>query len=512
MPESAATPESPQRDVSSKRQQRRRLALLAVTVVVVLLARPVWHLLRTRWADQDAPDVLPPGVIDDASRMNRTRVREIWSIPSDPAAAESQLAELLEQTEAQGIPVSIAGARHSMGGHTIAPDGVVIDMRPFNHMALDESRDVLTVGAGALWSEIIPFLDARGRSVGVMQSNNSFSVGGSISVNCHGWQFGRPPISSLVESIRLMQADGTIVRCSRLENAELFSLALGGYGLFGVILDVDMHVVPNERYHLQQVVVPLEQALPTFDEIVTDDPDLAMVYARMGIVPSEFLEEVIINVLRRDPAADGSLPPLTEPGLVGLRRSLFRGSVGSEYGKELRWAAETRLQPHLRNRYFSRNQLLSEGVDVFQGRSADDTDILHEYFVPRDGLIAFVESLRTIIPRHEADLLNITVRSIGTDVDTFLRYADGDVFSFVMLFSQSRNSAGDRAMEALTQELIDAILAADGRYYLCYRLHATSDQFHRAYPQAERFFELKREYDPQERFQNQFYQRYGGKR
>ena len=46
-----------------------------------------------------------------------------------------------------------------------------------------------------------------------------------------------------------MKADGIIVRCSRNENAELFSLALGGYGLFGVILDVDLQVVPNERYH-----------------------------------------------------------------------------------------------------------------------------------------------------------------------------------------------------------------------------------------------------------------------
>ena len=85
-----------------------------------------------------------------------------------------------------------------------------------------------------------------------MQSNNAFSVGGSLSVNCHGWQFDRPPIASTVESFRLMQADGTIVRCSRKENQELFSLALGGYGLFGIILDAELRVVPNERYRLEQ--------------------------------------------------------------------------------------------------------------------------------------------------------------------------------------------------------------------------------------------------------------------
>ncbi|MEE8543582.1 MAG: hypothetical protein V3S94_06955, partial [Gammaproteobacteria bacterium] len=48
----------------------------------------------------------------------------------------------------------------------------------------------------------------------------------------------------------------------------------------------------------------------------------------------------------------------------------------------------------------------------------------------------------------------------------------------------------------------------DGRYYLPYRLHATADQFHRAYPQDEDFFDRKRQYDPDEVFRNRFYDKY----
>jgi len=44
---------------------------------------------------------------------------------------------------------------------------------------------------------------------------------------------------------------------------------------------------------------------------------------------------------------------------------------------------------------------------------------------------------------------------------------------------------------------------------LPYRLHATPEQFARAYPQSKQFFELKRKYDPEELFQNQFYVKYG---
>src|SRR5207245_10358085 len=127
--------------------------------------------------------------------------------------------------------------RHSMGGQTIAPDGISINMLPFKAMSLDAAGEILHVQAGAKWADVIPYLDKHGRSIEVMQSDNSFTVGGSLSVNCHGWQYGRPPIASTVESFRLMKADGSVVRCSRSENEEVFSLALGGYGLLGVVFD-----------------------------------------------------------------------------------------------------------------------------------------------------------------------------------------------------------------------------------------------------------------------------------
>ncbi|MBS0265655.1 MAG: FAD-binding oxidoreductase [Planctomycetes bacterium] len=496
--------------VPRRRKHRRVVVYLAagLTVLGLLCARPLWHVLSTAWNDVNQLEPVPPGFADDVSRMNRTPIVERVAVAADAAEAERQLAELLARAEREHLPVTMAGARHSMGGHTIAPAGIVIDMLPFQQMQYDAERELLHVQAGARWRDIIPYLDRFGRSVAVMQSDNTFTVGGSLSVNCHGWQYGRPPIAATVESLRLMRANGVIVRCSRTEHAELFSLVLGGYGLFGIILDAELRVVPNERYRLEQFLVPVNRALATFEEQVEQRSDAVMVYARIGIVPDRFLDEVILNVFYREAASDGPMPALTDPELVGLRRSLFRGSVGSDYGKELRWAAEARLQPHLSQRHFSRNQLLNEGSDIFQNRTAATTDILHEYFIPRAQVEPFVVELRQIIPRHRCDLLNITVRGINADTDSFLRYADQRMLAFVMLFNQPRTAEADAQMAALTRELIDAALAAGGRYYLPYRLHATPDQFRQAYPQADRFFELKREYDPQDLFQNQFYRKY----
>src|SRR5215469_1301115 len=207
--------------------------VLLLFLFAVLAGRPILHLARTAWHDRNQISPVPTGRTDDASRLDETAVAETWKIPDDDAAAEKQLATLLEYARTNHLKISIAGARHSMGGHTIYPNGIVIDMLPFNRMALDESRNILHVQAGARWRDVLTFLNAHGRSVAVMQSNDDFSVGGSLSVNCHGWQFDHPPIASTVVSFRLILANGRIVTCSRKENSELFSLVLGGYGLFG---------------------------------------------------------------------------------------------------------------------------------------------------------------------------------------------------------------------------------------------------------------------------------------
>ena len=495
--------------MKGKRARLWLWALAALLIVAVAaLGRPAFHLVWTLVRDRSDRPPLAEGSADDASAMNATPVAQIWDIPSNRETGERQLAALVRRAEREGVAVSVAGARHSMGGQTIARNGIVVNMLPFRAMKLDEARDVLHVQAGALWSDILPYLNARGRSVAVMQSNNSFTVGGSISVNCHGWQSGRPPIASTVESFRLLRADGTIVRCARNENPELFSLALGGYGLFGVILEVDLEVVPNEEYRLERFVTAIDGFVPAFEQQVRQGSETAMAYGRLSVAPESFLAEAILNVSRPVSSGKGRPSRTDFPEVAGLTRAIFRGQVGSDYGKSLRWNAEKRLAGAASGGAISRNQLLGEPANVFANRSAASTDILHEYFVPAEGFGAFVGRLRSIVTKHRGDLLNVTVRDVRRDDDSFLRYADRDMLALVMLFDQPRTAAGEAAMEAMTREMVDAVLALGGRFYLPYRLHATKEQLLAAYPQIPAFFASKRRYDPHQIFQNAFFAKY----
>jgi FAD/FMN-containing dehydrogenase len=502
-----AGPSSPRRPLWKRRAALLSAALIALPVAY--LARPGWHLWRTAKHDVDAVEPIRPGFVSDASRMGSTHVKEVWHAPANLADAEAQLSKLLRDVRENSLKVAIAGARHTMGGHTTFPDGVVLDMLPLAHLELDEDSNQLRVGAGAMWRDVLGYLDARGRSISIMQSNSSFTVGGSVSVNCHGWQVGRPPIASTVQSIRMMLADGSVVQCNREQHHELFSAALGGYGLMGVILEIELKVVPNRRYSLFRSIVPTNRLEQEWKSVVASHPGTEMVYARLNVTQERFLKDSILYAWHEDSAAGASIPSLRESNMVELRRQVFRGSAESEYGKQLRWDAEVNWQPKLGGNVNSRNQLLYEGVEIFQNRSADTTDILHEYFVPRGSLSTFVDKMGQIIQRHNGNLLNVTVRSVDQDLDTLLCYARQPVVSTVLLFHQRRDSAADEKMSAMTRELIDAALDVGGSYYLPYRPHASIDQFRRAYPRSQEFFALKKRWDPDEVFQNQFYLNYG---
>jgi hypothetical protein len=457
----------------------RRIIAACVIILILLIARPAGYITYNWLKDVPADSTLQKGYANDASHLNKTAVDSIVKVAAEPEAAIKQLAALVQTAAAAGKKISIAGAQHSMGGHTIYPDGLLIDMKSFNWMQLDSMRNLLTVGSGALWSSVIPYLDRYGRSVAVMQSNNSFSVGGSVSVNCHGWQPNSPPIASTVESFRLLNAEGTVVTCSRKENAELFSLVLGGYGLFGIILDVQLRVVNNSMYRLEQYIINSDDYIKKYDELVNQQPNIGMVYGRININPDHFMKEAMLSVFTIDKQAAPA--PLKKAGFAGLRRSVFRGSANSNYGKNLRWKMEKWSAHLISGKSFARNQLVNEGVETFQNTDPGYTDILHEYFIPKDSVERFIKVLATVIPQYKTDLLNITLRNVKEDKDAYLRYAREEVFGFVMLFNQPRTAEGEQEMEKLTRRLINEAVHLRGTYYLPYRLHATKEQMRAAY-------------------------------
>jgi len=485
--------------------KKKHLWIIGLLTLIILLSIPTFHILKTKWTENDKNQTIPNGYTNDASQLNLTKVDTIIQVPNDKKEIESQLKDILKYAKENNLKISIAGARHSMGGHTIYPKGIVLNMLPYKQMEIDTTNNILTIGSGALWEDALKFLDKYGKSIAIMQAFSSFSVGGSISVNGHGWQKDLPPISASVISFTLLTQDGKILNCSRQENEELFNLVIGGYGLFGVILDIKLKVVENIALQYKYVRISPENYISYYKKYVSDNPNVNLVFGRLRISDKHFLEEATLNFFEK---VEAKIPVLQNEKSTESQRLVFRGSVNSEYGKRLRWDLETGMNKVSKNEIYSRNELLNDHVSLIENKDTSSTDLLHEYFIPERNFIQYINDIKTILKNSKIDLLNITIRGVQQDNDSYLTYAREDVFGFVLLFNQKKTDEQEREMKILTNQLVDIAMKNEGTFYLPYRLHIDKDKMRKSYPNADNFFELKRKYDPDEMFNNKFYEHY----
>jgi FAD/FMN-containing dehydrogenase len=397
-----------------------------------------------------------------------------------------------------------------MGGQALVRDGVAMtfDVKPGAESWIEVDRAARTyrVAAGARWRQVIAALDPLGFSPAVMQSNHDFGVAATLSVNAHGWPVPYGPFGSTVRAFRLMLASGDLLVCSPGENADLFGLVMGGYGLLGIVTDLDVALTDNDLLRVTNELMPAAQLGPRMVSAITGDASIRMAYGRLAVDAKHFLRDALLVTLRPTP---GKTQPAASGGvMVTLSREVFRAQIGSDSAKRARWYAETVAGPKTSSGVASRNRLLNEPVANLAGRDRARTDILHEYFLPPEGLEPFLAACRTAIPGSRQDLLNVTLRYVQADPTSVLAYARERRVAAVMLFSQRMTKVDEEDMATLTRRLIDAALEAGGSFYLPYRLHARRDQVLRAYPRVEEFAAGKRRYDPGLLFQHAMWQQY----
>jgi FAD/FMN-containing dehydrogenase len=459
------------------------------------------------------------GTVNDASCLNRTPVHGIVRVQTD----DDVRAALAYAREA-GLKVSVAGVRHSMGGQAFAAGALLLDMRGFNRIRLDAERRVVTVQSGATWHDIQLQLHPR-FAVQAMQSTDIFSVGGSISVNAHGMDHRSGSVGKSVRQMRIMLPDGSIRTVSRDADAELFHHVVGGYGLFGVILEAELDVVDNVVYQSERRVVDYRAFDEVFTREIAGDPTVGLMYGHLSTSPGSLLREMLLYTYRAVDAPGAVTPPLGEVSQVKLRRLVFNLSKRGPTWMRLKWFAEKHVEPRLESCPVTRNEAMGQGeaclvsrndpmhdsVPYLRNALPDETDILHEYFIPRSAFVPFVDGLRAVVDEEDANLLNASVRVVHREEGALSYAPQDDMLAVVLYLNQAVTQSGTQAMARLTGRLIDLTASLGGRFFLPYQLHYTSAQLRRSYPEIDAVFDAKRRYDPGELLTSTFYQRFGRK-
>ena len=455
-----------------------------------------------------------PLLASDVARLAPARVARLEHV-----AAVEQLQVVLRDARQRGLKVSIAGSRHSQGGHTYTAGGVRLDMRTFNHiLAIDTVRRTVTVESGATWDEVQRAIAPHGLAIKVMQSSNIFTVGGTLSANAHGRDLDVTQVVEVVQRFRLLLADGRILEVSRDSNPELFSLVIGGYGLYGVILDVTLRVAPDELYEQQATAMDYAAFPAYFAEHIQRDSGIVLMLARPSIDPDldSFLREIVVVTWRHAPRRAGGTESyqLTEEQHVWRDKFFLGLSRRFNWAKALRWKLQKTIELGAgEHRLVSRNNAMRPPLaplELLAYHSRKNTDIIQEYYVPVEHFVAFMDRFRAILVAGEMNVLSSTVRYVSPNATPALAYAPKrPAFAIIQMSNVGLSPGAQAHAREVTQQLVEAALQFGGTYYLTYQLYPTADQLHRAYPNARRAFDRKRFYDPAELFSNQFYETYG---
>lgn len=446
-------------------------------------------------------------IAKDISRLMPVKMKVIKAEDS-----EEEIKKVVLDAEKNDDPISIAGMQHSQGGQTLYPNGILLDMKNYDKILdLDVKEKRITVQSGATWAALQEYINPYGLALKVSQSQNIFTIGGSLSVNVHGRDIRHHALIETVESFRLLDAKGQILTVSRQENSELFHTVIGGYGLFGVILDVTLHLTDDELYNIKTKSLPYDEYTSYFKREVLQNDDVKMHLARISVAPDSYLDEMYVTDYYRanDQTRLSDYNTLKRETIIAVPKFFLGLSRYNDWGKKRFWETQKAYTANIDGNLVSRNNVMRSDSAFMDYSNPTKTEVLQEYFVPIDQFADYIDDLRrTLSDEKDFNLLNITIRYVEHNDESLMSYAKDDMFALVMLINQGTDDESKDNTGRVIRNMIDVTLDHNGSYYLPYYGYPTKTQLFEAYPRTEEFFRLKKKYDPDNRFMNLFYEEY----
>src|SRR5947209_12320883 len=367
-------------------------------------------------------------VNDIHSQLNRTRVRELL-LPR----SRNELAEIVHSASRKGLPISVSGCRHSMGGQQFATVSICIDTRPLARViSFDQERGLIEAEGGIQWPKLIrTYLDAKAdkaKQWGIAQKQtgaDTFTLGGSLSSNVHGRGLAMKPLISNIESFTLINADGKSIRCSRDENNELFRLATGGYGLFGLIDSVRLRLVPRQKLRRVVEIIRADNLPKRFEERIAQK----FVYGDFQFLVDEkspdFLQRGVFScyepisedepIVAKKKLRDDDWLELLRLAYTDREKAFKRYSdyYLSTNGQTY-WSDTNQLSAYLPNYALKIRELIG---------GEESSLIITEIYVPRPALPDFLRQAADLLRSNRTTVIYGTVRLIEKDDESFLAWA-----------------------------------------------------------------------------------------
>ncbi len=438
---------------------------------------------------------------DVHSALNPTRHARVFL----PESAEA-VAELLGNAQRAGKGVACAGAQHAMGGQQFLEQGWLLDTRRLSGvLEFDPGAGLVQVAAGTRWPALQRFLAARrdshgeGWAIAQKQTGaDDFSLGGSLASNIHGRGLDRPPLVDDIESFTLVLPQGCALQVDRQREPELFALAVGGYGLFGVVTDITLRL--QKRSLLQRDVHLLRRAelADAFAEARASGAGFGDFQFAIDPDSPDFLDLGVFACYRpcAGQPAEAAAPQALQPADWRELLRLAHVDNSEAFRRYSRFYLDTHGQ-----RYASDDQQFGVYLDGYHaaldaGLGHRGSEVITELYVPPSNIADFLAALAELCRSRAIDVIYGTVRQILRDGESVLAWAREDWACVVLNIHVRHDGMGEARMARDLRQLYALALAFGGSFYLTYGLHAEASQLRAAYPRIDEFMAAKRRLDP----------------
>ena len=138
------------------------------------------------------------------------------------------------------LPLGIFSAGHGLSGRSLNDGGLVIDVGALDEVeVLDAATGLVRVGPGARWIDVARALAPHGLAI-TSGDYGGVGVGGLATAGGVGW-FAREHGLTIdhLRAVEMVLADGTAVRASDEDNADLFWAVRGAGANFGVAVSFE---------------------------------------------------------------------------------------------------------------------------------------------------------------------------------------------------------------------------------------------------------------------------------
>jgi len=406
-----------------------------------------------------------------------------------PASLE-EIRQILAEAKAADVPVHVLGSSHSINDIT-ETSGYMIRTEKLNRVLnVDKKKMCVRVEAGIKIHDLLDALMKEGLTLPNQGYIAEQAIGGAIATATHG--SGRTgTLSSLVRSIELVDANGTMHVLDSQTNPHLFSAAIVHLGCLGVIYAVTIMCLPVYKMHLTKEVMNIQHVLDNLDALRGSHP---------------FLQVVL------DPYSDDALvwkyTPTNEPihhrWLYKFKRGIIKFLTWSHFDAGYvppSWSFPYGVKLFMR---CARIKSCVDYAPLLLSPADEGHYVEMEIAVPFEHFKEALQDVRNIIARYgdmKANLVSVVVlRFVEADSQGYMSPAYQRKTAYISLIAVRRPG-----YDNFYKEVQATLFRYKGRPHWGKIHFLTKEQAAELYGEAyERFKDAKKTLDPDNRFSNHF--------